>query len=100
MAIVMHLRWEGITPAQYDQACEQVGWETVVPEGAVFHVASFSNGGIDVTDVWDSAEQFQAFADQRLLPVLKGKLAFPGEPVVTVEPAYRVFDAKQVAARS
>jgi hypothetical protein len=100
MAIVMHLRWEGITPEQYDQAREHVAWETDAPKGAVFHVASFSGGGIDVTDVWESAEEFQAFADQRLLPALKGKLGFPGEPVVTVEPAYRVFDAKRAAAWS
>jgi hypothetical protein len=34
------------------------------------------------------------------VPGLKGTLGFSAEPAVTVEPAYRVFDAKQVAAWS
>lgn len=94
MAVVMKLRWEGLTPEQYDRVRHEVDWEGDTPEGGLFHVAWFENGGLQVIDAWKSAEQFQQFVDQRLMPVAKGKLKIPGEPAVEIAEAYRVFDAR------
>ena len=41
MPIVMNMRWDGVTPEQYEAAREQVGWEQHAPEGGLIHIASF-----------------------------------------------------------
>ena len=100
MAIVMQMRWDGIDAGQYAQACEHVAWETDAPAGGIFHVAWVADGALNVVDVWESAEEFQRFVDDRLMPVVKGKLGFPGEPEVTTRPALRYFDAVHRIART
>jgi hypothetical protein len=99
MAIVMKLRWEGVTPQQYDKACETAAWETDPPDGGVFHVAWFGDDGINVLDVWDSAEQFEAFLGTRLQAATQAA-GMEGEPTVEISPAHRVFDVRQATAWS
>src|SRR5713226_5978757 len=99
MAIVMQLKWEGVTPEQYDRAQDVVKWESDVPAGAIFHVAWFENGGIRVTDVWEAAEDFQSFVDNRLMPGT-AQVGIQGEPNVEIQPAHRIFDAAHGEARS
>ena len=65
MAIVMIMRWENVTPEQYDQLREIVRWEIEAPEGGIYHVAAFDDSGVRITDVWESAEDFQRFTEQR-----------------------------------
>jgi hypothetical protein len=55
----MQMRWEGVTEDEYEQAREKVGWDRDVPEGAKLHVAGFSDDGLNVLDVWESAERAQ-----------------------------------------
>src|SRR5713101_4792743 len=100
MAVVMRMQWDGITPDDYDRARDGVRWETDRPEGALFHVAWFTDGGVNVTDVWESEDAFNAFAERRLMPVVKGELGLPGEPNVEFFPAHRIFDAMHGEARS
>jgi hypothetical protein len=92
MAVVMQMRWEGITPAQYDQVRDKVGWETDPPEGGITHIAWFEGGAARVVDAWATAEQFQTFADQRLMPAV-AELGIAGQPEISIQPAHRVFDA-------
>jgi hypothetical protein len=100
VATVMKMRWDGISEANYDEASTRVRWEQDTPDGAIFHVAWFTNGGINVIDVWESEQAFNNFAEQRLMPVVKGELGFPGEPQVEFSQAHRVFDAAHGEARS
>ena len=72
MAVVMEMVWPEASLTQYDEAREKVGWERDVPDGAVFHVAWMGDDGFHVVDVWESEEAFNAFAEQRLMPVVKG----------------------------
>jgi hypothetical protein len=99
MAIVMQMRWEGVTPDQYDQARDEVQWESDAPEGGIFHVAWFQDGALHVIDVWESAEEFQAFVDARLIPGV-AKVGIAGQPDVSIRPAHRIFDATHGTARS
>src|SRR3954447_18159041 len=92
MPVVMNMRWDGVTPDQYDAARQEVKWEVDAPDGAIFHVAWFDDGAIRVIDVWESAEQFQTFAEERLTPGTT-KVGIAGEPDVTIVPAHRYFDA-------
>ena len=61
-----------------------------MPDGAMYHVASFDDGGIWVTDVWESAEHFQRFVDSRLMPGVQA-VGIAGEPEVTIRPIYAIF---------
>jgi hypothetical protein len=92
MAVVMQMRWAGVTPQQYDQVRDAVGWETDVPAGGISHVAWFEDDDLHVVDAWESPDQFQAFVDQRLMPGV-AQVGVQGQPEVTIQPAHRVFDA-------
>lgn len=93
MAVVMQMKWAGVTPEQYDQVRDLVQWETVAPAGGKYHIAWFEGGGLRVVDVWDSPEQFQAFVDAQLMPGVM-KAGIEGEPEVTFAPVHRAFDAR------
>jgi|SRR5436190_22557389 len=95
--VVMSMRWAGVTPEQYEEAREVVNWEGDVPDGAVLHVAGFDENGIRVTDVWESADQFNAFVEQRLMPGVQ-QVGIQGQPHVEFYPVQNVFNAKVPAA--
>jgi hypothetical protein len=90
MPVMMLMEWKGVTPEQYDQAREAVGWEREPAAGGLFHVAGFEGGALQVTDVWESPEHFQRFADERLMPGVKD-LGLPGQPTVRFVPVHRIF---------
>ena len=90
MATVMQMHWSGITPDQYDALREKVGWEVVAAEGGLLHIAGFDDDGINVTDVWDSPEQFQTFVDERLMPAVD-ELGVPGQPEVSFSSLHAVW---------
>ena len=87
MPVVMYMEWDGITPEQYNEARSKVGWEVDVPAGAILHVPCFTDSGIRVVDVWKSAEDFQAFADGRLMPAVL-EIGITGEPRVDIRPLH------------
>jgi hypothetical protein len=97
MQTVMHMRWAGVTPEQYEEARAKVGWETDVADGAVLHVAGFDDGGLRVTDVWESPEQFQRFVEERLTPAVQ-EIGIQGEPDVQFYPVHAIFNVRVPAA--
>jgi hypothetical protein len=90
VAVVMIMEWDGVTRDQYEAARKLVNWEGNVPPGGNFHVAAFSDKGLRVTDVWDSAEQFNAFVNDRLMPGVK-QIGIQGEPKVEIYPVHAIF---------
>jgi hypothetical protein len=89
MATVIMQQWDGIAPDQYDALREIVGWDLDVPTGMRFHVASFGDGVLRMTDVWDSEEQFGTFVQTRILPGLR-QLGIPGQPDMISRTAHEV----------
>jgi hypothetical protein len=51
----------------------------------VAYLGAATDTGVRVTDVWESAEQFDAFVRDRLMPGIK-ELGIPGEPRVEIHP--------------
>ena len=98
MKIVMIMKWDGVTSDQYEQLRKIVNWEGDAPKGAVFHVAGFDATGIRVTDIWDSADDFNNFVQNRLMPGTQ-QVGIPGQPQVEIIPAYAIFvpDAKALS---
>ncbi len=87
--IVMLMQWMGVTKELYEKVREQVNWEGEIPKGAVLHIAAFDEKGIRVTDIWESEEDFNNFARDRLMPVT-GKLT-EAEPNIEVYPLHALF---------
>ena len=67
-----------------------MNWEGEPPAGGRLHIAAVDESGSHITDLWDSAEEFQAFVATRLMPGVK-HLGLQGEPTVTILPAHAIF---------
>ena len=69
MAVAVVMDFEGSLD-QYDQVVESMGLEAggEPPPGALFHWVTKTDNGFRVTDVWESAEAFQAFAEEHIGP--------------------------------
>jgi hypothetical protein len=87
----MQMKWPEITPEEYDRAREAVDWEGDVPAGAIFHVSWFEDG-LRVIDVWESAEDFNRFANDRLMPKLQELGIGSTQPDVQFHEAHAYFD--------
>jgi hypothetical protein len=82
MALGLYFTPNSFTPALYDEAIRRLEAAGAgAPEGRSYHVALESDGQIQVFDVWDSLESFQAFGET-LVPILEELGASPGEPSV------------------
>jgi hypothetical protein len=90
MAIVMSMKWEGVTPDQYEQARKVVNWEGDQPQGGMFHVAGFHNNTLRVTDIWESENDFNAFVQSRLMPGV-AQIGIQGEPQVEMFPVQAIY---------
>jgi hypothetical protein len=72
MALGIYFVHEGFTPEKYASAIKQLDEAGAgAPKGRTFHVALESDGAIQVFDIWDSMEDFEAFGGT-LVPILSG----------------------------
>ncbi len=90
MAVAMFLRWDGFTREQYDAARALVAFNRDTAPGGLFHVAAVGERGIYVADVWESAEQFQTYLTERLLPAF-AQLGISGQPEVEIVPVHALI---------
>jgi hypothetical protein len=83
MALGFYFTPAGFTRAKYDQALERLEAAGAgTPAGRSYHVALESDGLIQVFDVWESQEQFDAFG-ATLLPIMTELGIDPGQPMVS-----------------
>jgi hypothetical protein len=90
MATVMVMKWPSISRDDYERAREAVNWEGDTPEGAIFHVSWFEDG-LRVIDVWDSEDDFNRFANERLMPKLQELGIGSDQPDVEFHDAHAYF---------
>jgi hypothetical protein len=90
MAVAVLLEWPGLTEQQYDETMKAMQLDTRPPTGGLFHVAGPMNGGWRVVDVWESAEAFQKFSEERIIPAVK-KVGITTQPRVEIYPAHNVY---------
>jgi hypothetical protein len=86
----MTMHWPEVTKEQYEQARNEVRWETETPAGAKFHVSWFGDDGLHVLDLWDSPQDFQNFAATRLNPATQ-RIGIKGQPKVELTEAHAIF---------
>ena len=90
MALGLYFTPSAFTKDKYDEALrklEEAG--AGAPEGRTYHVALETNGEIQVFDIWESQEAFEAFG-QTLVPILSELGVDPGEPMVS--PVHNVIE--------
>jgi hypothetical protein len=97
MAQILKMRWEGATPEQYDALRSAVGVESDTPEGLIFHVAWFRDGGMTIIDTWESSAQFDDFMQSRLAPAIE-QLGIEGQPEMKWIDAHAYFNPAVPAA--
>lgn len=91
MSTVIMQRFDGLTPEQYNELRELVRWDRDVPAGMTYHVASFDDGTLRMTDVWDSQEQFDDFVRTRIVPGLQ-QLGIRALPQSIVNPVHDLYN--------
>ncbi|MDQ1630016.1 MAG: hypothetical protein QOI54_3760 [Actinomycetota bacterium] len=71
MAVAFELRFPGGTTDQYDQVIEKMGFTkggTGAP-GGLFHWVTATDDGLLVVDVWETQEDFDRFAQEKIGPI-------------------------------
>ena len=67
MSFVLRFTPTGFTAAKYDEVLKQLEAAGAgAPKGRSYHVCYGDPEGLNVTDTWDSMEDFQAFGETRL----------------------------------
>lgn len=90
MAIVMNMYWPEVTREQYEQVRREVNWEGDAPQGGKLHVAWFGEDGFHVFDLWESADDFNRFVEQRLQAGVE-KAGISSQPQVQMAEAHAIF---------
>lgn len=67
---------ENRSTANYDRVQEALGTRTKPPAGGLVHTAGFDEraGVFRIFDVWESEDAWNAFLDDRLMPVVRPML--------------------------
>ena len=83
MSILIHFKPDAATVDQYAESIRRLKktgeWP---PDGLEYHVTYGSGYNLQVSEVWDTREQFEAFGE-RLMPILADAgIEFSGEPEI------------------
>ena len=87
MAVAVVMDFEGATLDQYDQILQKMGLSPggATPPGAISHWVAATEGGIHVTDVWESRERYDEFANEQIGP-------YSQEVGITTPPRIEFYD--------
>ena len=94
MATGVVLEFEGATVAQYDQIIEKMGFSPGGSggPGGLFHWVTETEAGLRVTDVWESREHFEKFADEQIGPMSQ-EVGLPNPPTITFHEVHNYLTA-------
>ena len=80
MSFVLTFTPSGMTAAKYNECIEKLNTAGAgSPKGRSYHVCYGDPNNVQVTDVWESMEDFQAFG-ATLIPILQSLSVDPGQP--------------------
>jgi hypothetical protein len=91
MAVLVTQDFEA-TLEEYDKVNEKLGDET--PDGAILHAAVDLGGGkMRSVDIWESAENFQSFVQDKLIPAIAE--VNPDAPQAQEPEVREIYDLRQ-----
>lgn len=79
MAVLVTLEIEG-SADDYDKTNEKVDAKGDPPAGLLVHTAEDAGGRMRIVDVWESAEQFESFSQERIAPAVAEVLGDDAPP--------------------
>jgi hypothetical protein len=84
MTIAVVMEFEGATLDQYDQVIAKMNFTPggAGAPGGLFHWAAATDSGIRVTDVWNSREEFDKFAQDQIGP-FTADVGIPSPPKIS-----------------
>jgi hypothetical protein len=83
MALGLYFTPSGFTPERYDETLKQLEAAGAgAPAGRLYHCAMEVDGVIQVFDVWESQESFEAFGGT-LVPIMTAIGVDPGTPMIS-----------------
>ena len=89
MALGVYFTPSSFTAEEYDELTKRLEAAGAgAPAGRLYHVALEGGGQIQLFDIWESAELFQAFG-ATLVPILADLGIDPGQPQVS--PVYNIL---------
>ena len=89
MTVITESVVPGLTQELYDSLIGQFEAKVRQAPGLVAHVSSEVPGGYKVTEIWESAEQFNTWVTETVLPAALAVGMKP--PIITVTPARHVI---------
>jgi hypothetical protein len=78
MPVVTVLEFPGVTQELYEKAAARLA-QSDAPAGILYHACGSTGDGWRIVDVWETAEVFDRFVDERYLPAMRA--AGGSEPV-------------------
>jgi hypothetical protein len=95
MAVAVELTFTGATLEQYDEVIRKMGFHPGGSggPGALFHWVTKTDDGIRVVDVWETKEQFQSFAQEKIGP-LSAEVGFPSQPEIAFSEVHNYLTAE------
>jgi hypothetical protein len=90
MAVAMFMEWPGVTQQQYEAVLEELDLDRNPADGALLHVASITPEGLRVVDLWESAEAFDEFSQERMMPAVQ-HAGVDTEPTIAVHRVHNIY---------
>jgi hypothetical protein len=92
VAVLVEQQLEGVTQEVYDGVNSRINAQGSPPAGLIVHTSAPVDGGWRIVDVWESAEDYRRFAEERIGPAVSAYAQEagiePGQPNVTVTELY------------
>jgi len=84
MAVAVEVNMVGATLDQYDQVIKKMGFRPGGPgaPGGLFHWVTKTDNGIRVVTVWETKEQYERYAQEKIGPI-SAEVGVPGPGQVT-----------------
>lgn len=84
MAVAVQIDFTGATLDGYDESIARMGFRPGGPAepGLLFHWVMKTPDGLRATDVWESREAFNRFAEEKLVPITR-EIGFQGPPEIS-----------------
>jgi hypothetical protein len=92
MAVAMLMHWDGVRPDQYDSLMARLELDSNPAAGGILHLATFTDEGLQVYELWRTEGAFNGFLEHRLLPVAEELGLGPG-PDYELVPLHHMYVA-------
>jgi hypothetical protein len=70
MAVLVTQELPGVSQEMYDGVNERINAAAGPPAGLIVHTSGPADGGWRIVDVWESADDFERFREERIRPAV------------------------------